>query len=63
MSLSRTRYRAVRAESVSGGKHIRILADVEGPHADLRGDLPRHVERMSEEQARELRDSLEEVLD
>ena len=63
MSLSTTTYRAEIADVSADGKYVRILRDVDGPHADLRGDLPSHVERMNEEQARQLRDSLNEVLE
>jgi hypothetical protein len=63
MSLTKTTYRAVRADVEADGKHVRILRDVEGPHSDLRGDMPKHVARLREEQARDLRDSLNEVLE
>jgi len=59
MSLSKTNYRAEIANVSADGKYIRILRDVESPFAD---ELPDHVERLNEEQARQLRDSLNEVL-
>jgi hypothetical protein len=63
MSLTKTTYRAVHADVEADGKHVRILRDVEGPHSDLRDNMPKHVARLREEQARDLRDSLNEVLD
>ena len=62
MSLSKTVYTAERADVEADGKHVRILKRVEGPHAEIRDNLPSHVARLSEEQARRLRDDLNEVL-
>ena len=62
MSLSKTIYTVERAKVDADGKHVRILKRVEGPHADLRGDMPSHVARLTDDQARRLRDDLNEVL-
>ena len=51
-------FRSVEAD----GKHVRILKRVEGPHAELRDNLPAHVARLTEDQAQRLRDDLNEVL-
>lgn len=63
MSLSKTVYRAERMNTETDGKHVLITRQLEGPHDYLRGDLPKHVARLSDEQAEKLRDELDEVLD
>jgi len=54
------RYTAEAADLVADGKHVRLLTRYEGPLNDRR--LPRHIETLTEAQARELRDDLDEVL-
>ena len=55
-------YLAERYDGTADGKRVRIVKDVEGPHAHLYAEDPEHVAQLSEEQARRLRDSLDEVL-
>jgi len=63
MSLSKIIYRAERAKTSTDAKEIRIVRDVEGPHAELRPEPPQHVETLTEDQARRLRDELSAVID
>lgn len=63
MSLSKTVYRAERMNIEADGKHVLITRQLEGPHDYLRGDMPKHVARLSDDQAEKLRDDLNEVLD
>ena len=63
MSLTTTTYRAEIADVSADGKYIRVLKDVDGPHSHLRPEQPTHITRLNEEQARNLRDSLDEVLE
>lgn len=62
MTGRKTVYRAERAAVSADGKHVRLVKDVEGPHTDLYPDDPKHVARLSEEQAERLRDSLNKAL-
>jgi hypothetical protein len=56
------RYRAERVDTEADGMRVRIITELEGVHADLRDHRPRHIETMREDQARKLRDDLNEVL-
>jgi len=54
-------YEAEAVETEHDGTRIRIITRYTGMHQNIR-DLPRHVETLREQQARELRDSLNKVL-
>lgn len=56
----RVRYRVEEANLQADGKHVRLITEWTGPHRGLRD--PRHIETLTEQQARELRDDLVEVL-
>jgi len=57
-----TVYLAEPALTSSDGRRYRIVKDTEGAHADLAPDEKEHVLRLNEQQAKRLRDSLNEVL-
>lgn len=63
MSRSKTVYTVERAKRDADGGRYRIFTQVEGPYADLRDTGPKHVAHITEEQARRLRDDLDDVLD
>jgi len=60
MSQKKITYEAERVETEHDGKQIRIITRYEGMYRNIRD--PRHVETLREQQARELRDSLNKVL-
>jgi hypothetical protein len=53
---SKLTYRVQEVDSESGGQYYRLIADYTGRFSE--GQSPRHIERLSEEQARALFDSL-----
>ena len=55
----KTTYQAERAEVSSDGKHVRIVKERTGQYAP---EDAKHVARLREEQARDLRNSLNDVL-
>jgi len=63
VSLTQTVYTAERAKLDVDGKRYRIVKRVEGPHAELRDQPPAHVADLTEQQAKRLRDELNEALD
>jgi len=54
-------YRVETVDTVSDGQFFRLIAEFNGRFS--RVESPRHIERLSVEQARGLRDSLNEQLD
>lgn len=58
----KTVFRAEKVASSADGKQMRIVRDVEGTHANFAPEDPEHIVRLSENQARRLRDSLNELL-
>lgn len=59
----KTTYRAVETNTTSDGQEYRVETRLKGPYAELREHKPRSKATLTEEQARDLRDSLNEVLD
>lgn len=59
----KTVYVAERVREGDDGKRYRIRKTTEGPFEHLHPDLDEYVATLREEQARKLRDSLNEVLD
>jgi hypothetical protein len=55
-------YRAEPADTGRDGKEVRIIAEFDGPYSHYRDEKPRHVETITEEQARQLRDDLNRML-
>ena len=62
VQMSKTRYRAERINREADGKRLRIIKKLVGPFAEYREVGGEHVAEMSDEQARQLRDDLNEVL-
>lgn len=58
---SKVSYRVEPVETVSDGQYLRLIAEYNGRFS--RGESPRHIERLSLDQARGLRNSLNEQLD
>ena len=54
-------YRVERLNTESDGHSLRLIAEYNGRFS--RGKLPRHIERLSLDEARGLRNSLDEELD
>jgi len=51
-------YRAEEADLAADGKHVRIITRYSGPYAPRN---PRHIETMTFDQARKLRDDLDRI--
>lgn len=59
----RITYRAERVRREADGRRYRVVTRTEGEYADLHPGDEGHVATLNEQQARDLRDSLDEVLD
>jgi hypothetical protein len=55
------RYTVEPADIEADGQHVRLITRYEGPYRNLRS--PRHIETMTREQARKLRDDLDDLLE
>ena len=55
------RYTAEEADLAADGKHVRLITRYVGRYSNLRN--PRHIETLTEQQARQLHEDLGEVLD
>jgi len=55
-------YTVEEADIQADGKHVRLIARFEGRYSHWRDGGPRHIERMRLEQAIQLRDDLDELI-
>jgi len=56
------RYTVEEADIQADGKHVRLISRFDGPYSHYRDGGPRHIERMRLEQAVQLRDDLDELI-